>query len=171
MYTGDWRENKISGIGVYSWLDGRKYQGEWLDNNMEGMGIYIWNDGRQYRGQYKDDKKHGFGIYTWADQRCYEGYWYKGKQHGLYGHHGTWILGIGRTLSTAYAWYRAPAYSDKIVPADQWNAVRDYSREGKKTGDPAPEIKVSTNNCFTPQPILNSISLAFLVLTVINILC
>ena len=94
---------------------------------------------------------------------------YKGKEHGLYGHHGTWILGIGRTLSTAYAWYRAPAYSDKIVPADQWNAVRDYSREGKKTGDPAPEIKVSTNNCFTPQPILNSISLAFLVLTVINI--
>jgi hypothetical protein len=88
MYTGDWRENKISGIGVYSWLDGRRYQGEWLDNNMEGMGIYIWNDGRMYQGQYKDDKKHGFGVYTWADQRCYEGYWYKGKQHGL----GTYVV-------------------------------------------------------------------------------
>ncbi len=45
---GDWKENKISGIGVYSWLDGRRYEGEWLENNMEGMGIYIWNDGRMY---------------------------------------------------------------------------------------------------------------------------
>ena len=88
MYTGEWRKNKISGIGIYSWLDGRKYQGEWLDNNMEGMGIYIWNDGRMYQGQYKDDMKHGFGIYTWGDQRCYEGYWFKGKQHGL----GTYIV-------------------------------------------------------------------------------
>ena len=40
---GDWKENKISGIGVYSWLDGRRYEGEWHENNMEGMGIYIWN--------------------------------------------------------------------------------------------------------------------------------
>ena len=85
---GDWKENKISGIGVYSWLDGRRYEGEWLENNMEGMGIYIWNDGRMYQGEYKDDKKHGFGIYTWADRRCYEGYWFKGKQHGI----GTYLV-------------------------------------------------------------------------------
>ena len=82
-YTGDWRENKISGIGVYAWLDGRRFEGEWIENNMEGMGIYIWNDGRMYAGQYKDDKKHGFGVYTWADGRCYEGHWLKGKQHSL----------------------------------------------------------------------------------------
>ena len=133
--------------------------------------VYVVTGAGSYNGVYEEKrepelhyKKLGGAVYD-------ENYalLYKGKQHGLYGHHGTWILGIGRTLSTAYAWYRAPAYSDKIVPADQWNAVRDYSREGKKTGDPAPEIKVSTNNCFTPQPILNSISLAFLVLTVINI--
>ena len=81
-------ENKISGIGIYSWLDGRSYEGEWKNNNMEGMGVYIWNDGRKYEGQYKDDKKHGFGVYTWADGRCYEGFWWKGKQHGI----GTYIV-------------------------------------------------------------------------------
>ena len=80
---GEWQENKISGTGIYSWLDGRKYEGEWESNNMEGFGYYVWNDGRKYEGQYKDDKKHGFGIYSWADGRCYEGYWWKGKQHGL----------------------------------------------------------------------------------------
>ena len=31
-------ENKISGYGVYTWLDGRKYEGEWLNNNMHGRG-------------------------------------------------------------------------------------------------------------------------------------
>ncbi len=81
-------ENKISGIGIYSWLDGRKYEGEWKNNNMEGIGIYTWNDGRKYEGMYRDDKKHGFGIYTWADGRSYEGYWYKGKQHGI----GTYVV-------------------------------------------------------------------------------
>lgn len=43
--------------------------GEWNDNNMEGMGMYTWADGRRYEGEYKDDKKHGFGMYTWADNR------------------------------------------------------------------------------------------------------
>lgn len=74
---------KISGIGIYSWLDGRMYKGEWKDNNMDGYGVYQWRDGRKYEGQYKEDKKHGFGIYYWADGRKYEGYWAHGKQHGL----------------------------------------------------------------------------------------
>ena len=88
-------------------------------------------------------------------------------------------------LSTAKALHRAPAVEGR-PPADQWSRVGDGSREGKEEGDPKPEIKVvgvetkmetkmetelETNNCFAPQPILKSISLAILVLTVINILC
>lgn len=59
------------------------FQGEWLDNNMDGMGIYTWSDGRCYMGEYRDDKKHGYGIYKWADGRLYLGQWSRGKQHGL----------------------------------------------------------------------------------------
>lgn len=70
-------------MGIYSWLDGRRYEGEWVKNNMEGVGCYIWSDGRKYEGEYLDDKKHGFGVYLWSDGRLYEGYWYRGKQHGL----------------------------------------------------------------------------------------
>jgi len=100
---------------------------------------------------------------------------YKGSQHG-----DTWILGWGKTLSTAKAAFRAPAVEGR-PPADQWSWVCCESRElreGKEEGDPWPDMRVvgvememETNNCFAPQPILKSISLAILVLTVINILC
>lgn len=50
-------ENKIAGLGIYTWLDGRKYEGEWSDNNMEGLGRYLWADGRVFEGEYKNDKK------------------------------------------------------------------------------------------------------------------
>lgn len=45
-------ENRISGKGAYTWLDGRKYEGDWLNNNMHGKGIYTWKDGRKYEGEY-----------------------------------------------------------------------------------------------------------------------
>ena len=72
-------------------MDGRKFDGEWKENNMNGVGVYTWKDGRKYEGEYQDDKKHGFGIYQWADGRRYIGYWKFGKQHGL----GKYIAGGG----------------------------------------------------------------------------
>jgi hypothetical protein len=35
----------ISGLGIYTWLDGRSFKGEWKENNMEGFGKYTWGDG------------------------------------------------------------------------------------------------------------------------------
>jgi len=62
---------------------------------------------------------------------------YKGSQHG-----DTWIIGWGKTLSTATAWYRAPAVEGR-PPADQWSWVVDSpSREGSEEGIPSPEIRV-----------------------------
>ena len=45
------------------WSDGRKYEGEWKVNKMNGMGYYSWSDGRLYIGEYIDDKKHGKGEF------------------------------------------------------------------------------------------------------------
>jgi len=45
-------DNKISGLGIYTWLDGRIYSGQWFDNNMHGKGFYTWKDGRKYDGEY-----------------------------------------------------------------------------------------------------------------------
>ena len=53
----------------------------------------------------------------------------------------TWIIGHGKTLSTARADYRAPARAGR--PAlTQWSWVVDGSREGKEEGDPRPSIRV-----------------------------
>jgi len=71
MYIGDWVDNKISGKGLYTWADGRKYDGEWLNNNMHGKGKYTWPDGKTYEGQYDNDRKHGHGVYTWVFQDFY----------------------------------------------------------------------------------------------------
>jgi len=35
---------------MYVWPDGNKYLGDWKDNAISGNGIYVWNDGRIYVG-------------------------------------------------------------------------------------------------------------------------
>lgn len=66
--------DRICGVGVSVWSDGRRYEGEWYNNCMHGKGIYTWPDGRKYEGEYNYDKKHGYGILTWTDNRRFEGY-------------------------------------------------------------------------------------------------
>ena len=45
----------------------------------------------------------------------------------------TWIIGEGETLSTAQAYYRAPASAGRPA-VRQWSYVDDGSREGRKRG-------------------------------------
>ncbi|MFN9910870.1 MAG: phosphatidylinositol kinase, partial [bacterium] len=33
---GDWKDNAITGFGIYIWSDGRVYVGEWKNNMMHG---------------------------------------------------------------------------------------------------------------------------------------
>jgi hypothetical protein len=66
MFIGEWQDNKITGRGMYTWPDGRKYEGEWLNNNMHGKGKYTWQDGRSFEGSYEADRRQGFGVYTWV---------------------------------------------------------------------------------------------------------
>ena len=54
----------------------------------------------------------------------------------------TWIIGWGKTVSTAYAHYRAPT-KDGRSAVTQWSYVRDWSsREGKEEGSPRPSLRV-----------------------------
>lgn len=45
---------------------------------MHGIGIYRWLDGRKYTGEYVEDQKFGYGIFEWQDTRKYMGYWVNG---------------------------------------------------------------------------------------------
>ena len=47
----------ITGVGVYTWVDGRKYEGDWLNNKMHGYGVFIYHNGAIFIGEHKNDKK------------------------------------------------------------------------------------------------------------------
>jgi len=80
-YEGEFREDKIEGIGGFHFKDGRVYNGEWLDNQMHGNGIMIWKNGKKYEGEFRNNRKNGFGIFN-AENKVYIANWTDSKMHG-----------------------------------------------------------------------------------------
>ena len=58
---------------IYENLD--KYEGEFKDDKMNGYGIYTFVDGEQYKGEFKDDNMNGQGVLTYQNGNCYKGEW------------------------------------------------------------------------------------------------
>ena len=48
----------------YSWANGKTYEGQWKANKMHGVGVFTWLSGRVYHGDYKNDVKVGNGKLT-----------------------------------------------------------------------------------------------------------
>jgi hypothetical protein len=66
---------KKEGHGQYKWSDGSMYTGEWKDSRITGLGSYIWADGREYYGYFVNNKMVGLGVYLDATKNRYEGYY------------------------------------------------------------------------------------------------
>ena len=83
--TGDFRDGEITGFGVKTWSDGRRYEGEWLNGEMHGKGQWISSNGDEtYLGDFKDNKRHGFGILTLTrTQLVYSGNFLFHRRDGL----------------------------------------------------------------------------------------
>ena len=47
---------------------GNRYEGDFRDDKRTGRGIFTWPDGDHYDGDFIDGKRHGRGIFTWADK-------------------------------------------------------------------------------------------------------
>ena len=45
------------------------------NNKIHGLGTYTFPDGEKYAGEYRFDKRHGHGAYTWPDGEEYIGEW------------------------------------------------------------------------------------------------
>lgn len=45
-YFGELKNDDIEGLGICSWLNGKKYEGTWLSNKMHGEGVFTWMDGK-----------------------------------------------------------------------------------------------------------------------------
>jgi len=54
VYKGEWKNEKLNGLGVMTYPDGGKYVGRWKDDKRNGQGTYTFPDGGKYVGEWKD---------------------------------------------------------------------------------------------------------------------
>lgn len=69
-YTGDYKNDKFHGSGIYSYGDGTKYIGEFKNGLPNGKGIYTYLDGSKYESEFKNGKgtdKKGIYIPTFRE--------------------------------------------------------------------------------------------------------
>jgi hypothetical protein len=66
VYEGDFKDDKIEGVGKFKWSENKIYEGEWKDNCLHGFGVFI-KTGKTYIGYFENDKKKGFGIFCYPN--------------------------------------------------------------------------------------------------------
>ena len=81
-YKGDFKENNLTGYGIFEWENKQTYEGDVVNGKMEGKGIYKWTDGSEYNGEYKNNIREGKGAFKWANGVIYQGFFANGKPLG-----------------------------------------------------------------------------------------
>jgi hypothetical protein len=56
IILGEWKEDKMHGIGTFLYASGASYHGEWVDNKYEGKGVFKFPDNSSYEGEWRDNK-------------------------------------------------------------------------------------------------------------------
>ena len=82
-YEGEFKDNNITGVGFYTWVNKDTYNGSFLNGKMHGKGLYKWPDGGEYYGDYVNNIKEGYGRFKWNNGKIYEGEFKKGKPSGF----------------------------------------------------------------------------------------
>lgn len=73
VYTGQWSNNHIHGVGVLNVPSEGTYEGEFIRSQKSGNGTFTWDDGAVYKGEWKNDQMSGQGTYTSPDNVTYIG--------------------------------------------------------------------------------------------------
>lgn len=119
IYTGQWKNGKRHGLGVYETEDGLViFDGGWKDDKEHGKASYIqFNlDGSiccTFKGTFRNGREHGSGTYTWGGGSTYDGEWRDGMQHG----HGTYEFKNG-VITTTYATHDSRKPSSAIAHSE-----------------------------------------------------
>ena len=73
LYSGEWQNNEMDGIGCLNVPEEGTYEGSFIDSQKNGQGTFIWNDGTVYVGAWKNDQMDGRGEYVSSDGVHYSG--------------------------------------------------------------------------------------------------
>lgn len=79
VYTGQWNNDRMNGVGTLNVPNEGIYKGDFLDSKKDGQGIFTWNDGAIYDGGWKNDQMNGDGTYTSPDAVKYVGVFKENK--------------------------------------------------------------------------------------------
>lgn len=94
-YEGNWKNNKIDGIGTIGYANGDQYSGSFTQNKKNGYGVFTWANKESYKGEWVNDKMNGYGVYLFKNGDVYNGNWSNNKMDGQ----GTYMFKDGRTLT------------------------------------------------------------------------
>jgi hypothetical protein len=90
-YIGQYKNNKRSGQGIYTWTTGDKYIGQYKNDQMSGKGTLYYNNGNKYIGQYENDQMSGYGTLYYKNGDKYMGQYKNNKRLGKGTY--TWLNG------------------------------------------------------------------------------
>ncbi len=77
VYEGEFKANKMNGMGKMTYKNGKVYEGRFVNNKPETLegetATMTFPNGDKYVGEFKAGKRTGQGTYTFADGKVYEG--------------------------------------------------------------------------------------------------
>lgn len=62
-YSGDMKDDKLTGSAQISYSNGDTYSGKVSNGAKDGQGTYVWVSGASYEGSWSEDKMNGSGTY------------------------------------------------------------------------------------------------------------
>jgi hypothetical protein len=89
LYAGEWAALPggrvgMAGLGVFEWSGGGDvYSGQFKEGVIEGLGVFKWSNGDVYCGECRAGLQHGFGCHSFAGSAAFfEGSFQGGLMHG-----------------------------------------------------------------------------------------
>lgn len=73
VYQGEFKNQTLTGKGVYKFPDGSVYNGQFYNNLFHGQGIYYYANGDIYEGGFICGLKSGSGVYKYFTGDVYDG--------------------------------------------------------------------------------------------------
>ena len=62
-YEGEFKNNEITGVGIYHYSNKDKYEGNFINNKKNGIGkLFSYENKETYEGEFKNNMKDGNGL-------------------------------------------------------------------------------------------------------------